>query len=144
VKIETTRLGIIEVQDEKVITMPAGMIGFPHRKRFVILQHKAHSPFFWYQSLEDPGLAFLITNPRFFLPDYGLDLQQIERATHWNGTMQEGGNLEFYVTVRIPRGDPRKMTANLVGPIVVNTRLMEAVQVVLADGTHSHRHPLIH
>ena len=47
--------------------------------------------------------------------------------------------------VTIPHDDPRKMTVNLLGPIVINVNKMRAVQVVLVSSTSpfSHRHPVM-
>jgi len=38
--IKTTRFGTITIGEEKIITMPFGMLGFPDKKRFIIIQHK--------------------------------------------------------------------------------------------------------
>ena len=44
--------------------------------------------------------------------------------------------------VKIPHGEPLKMTANLKAPIVVNYQKKEAFQVVLNDDTYSLNHPV--
>lgn len=142
VKIETTRFGIVEVQNEKIITMPHGLLGFQDKKRFCIFQHKESSPFFWYQSLDDPALAFVITNPWLFKPDYHVDPASAINAMGWEGE-PDSLPLECHVIVTIPRGMPEKMTANLIGPIVLHTERREAVQIVLPDDTtYSHKYPL--
>lgn len=122
--------------------MPFGMLGFPNEKRYVILQHREDSPLFWYQSVDDPGLAFVITSPFLFVPDYAVRLEDTIEEMSWS---EENGEcmLELYVVVSIPRGSPDKMTANLIGPIVVNNRTREAVQMVIADSPYSHKFPLI-
>jgi flagellar assembly factor FliW len=99
--------------------MPFGMLGFPDKQRFVILQHKENSPFFWYQSVDDPALAFVITNPFFFLPDYKVNIEDVLMKMSWDKN-SDNDVLELYVVVNIPKGSPEKMTANLIGPILVN------------------------
>ncbi len=141
-KIETTRFGTLEVSEEKIISMRQGLLGFQDRKRFCIFQHQEGSPFFWYQSLDDPALAFVITNPWLFKPDYQIDLQAAVHAMEGDGE-SEDRPLECYVIVTIPQGQPEKMTANLVGPLVIDVKTCQAVQVVLPDDAYSHRHPLI-
>ena len=79
-KVETTRFGTVKVPEEKVISMSHGMLGFADKKRFCIIQHKEESPLFWYQSLDDPALAFVITNPWLFKPDYEVDLDAAVQA----------------------------------------------------------------
>jgi flagellar assembly factor FliW len=141
-KIKTTRFGTIDIATDKIINMPSGMLGFPDQKRFVILQHKENSPFFWYQSVENPGLAFVITNPFLFEPEYKIDLEHALKEVSWNG---DGYNihLELYVVVNIPKGSPEKMTGNMIGPILINNNVGQAVQVVITDSAYTHKHPLL-
>ena len=141
-KVETTKFGIVEVPEDKVITMSEGMMGFPDKKRFCIIPHKKDSPFFWYQCLDDPELAFVITNPWLFKPDYHIDVDPAIQAMGLDGH-DEDTSLECYVTVTIPKGEPEKMTANLIGPIVICPQTGQAVQMVLANEAYSHKHPLV-
>ncbi|SHJ23081.1 flagellar assembly factor FliW [Desulfatibacillum alkenivorans DSM 16219] len=143
VKIETTRFGTLEVTEDKIISMPSGMIGFGEYKRFIIVQHNADSPFFWYQAVDEPGLAFVLTNPNYFMPEYQAPPSVVKRETGWEGDLADSEDLELYVTVRIPPDDPENMTANLIGPIVVNNKTMEAVQLVIAKSKYSHRHKIL-
>lgn len=140
-KIETTRFGNVEVSEDRIITMPRGLPGFEERKTFCLFQHKEDSPFFWYQSIDDPALAFVITSPFLFKPDYKVDAGPAIDAMGWEGDPSKL-LLDCYVLVTIPRGMPEKMTANLVGPIIVNTETREAVQVLLLDDSYSHKYPL--
>jgi flagellar assembly factor FliW len=142
VKIETTRFGRVEVPEEKVITMPHGLLGFPDKRRFCIFQQKQGSPFVWYQCLDDPALAFVMTDPWLFKPDYQLDLELAIQAMGWDGDGDQVP-LECYVIITIPRGAPERMTANLMGPVVLNPNTREAVQVVLSDEAYSLKYPLL-
>ena len=141
-KIKTTRFGTISIKEEKIIKMPFGMLGFPDKKEFLILQHQENSPFFWYQSIDDPGLAFVITNPFLFIPDYKIDLEMTLKEMSWNG---DGNNsyLDLFIIVNIPKGMPHKMTGNFIGPILVNSKNYQAVQMILSDSPYTHRFPLI-
>ena len=140
-KIKTTRFGTISIKEEKIIKMPFGMLGFPDKKRFIILQHQENSPFFWYQSIDDPGLAFVITNPFLFIPDYNIDLEAILKEMSWNGNGDKS-YLELFVVVNVPRGMPHKMTGNFIGPVLVNSKVYEAVQMVISNSPYTHRFPL--
>jgi len=139
-KIETTRFGTVSLEEEKILGMPFGMLGFPDKNRFVILQHKEGSPFYWYQSVDDPALAFVITSPLLFMPDYEVDTKNVLMEMPWD---KIGDALEFYVVVNIPKGLPEKMTANLIGPILINNKTRQAVQIVMPDSPYTHNHPLI-
>ena len=80
VKIKTTRFDEIEVSEEEVIELPAGLIGFPELKRYVLLDHDTDSPFKWLQSLDDGAIAFVLINPLLFKPDYTVEVSESEVA----------------------------------------------------------------
>ena len=141
-QVDTTRFGTITIDEHKIITMPLGMLGFPDEKRYVIVQHKENSPFFWYQSVDDPALAFVITSPFFFVPDYSVPLDDAIKEMSWDEE-EVGDKVELYVVVNIPNGSPNEMTANLIGPILVNTETFQALQMVVTDSPYSHRFPLL-
>jgi flagellar assembly factor FliW len=136
-KIKTTRFGTISIKEEKIIKMPYGMLGFPEKKKFIILQHQENSPFFWYQSIDDPGLAFVITNPFLFIPDYKIDLEATLKEMSWNGDGDKS-YLALFIIVNVPRGMPHKMTGNFIGPVLVNSKVYEAVQIVLPNSSYTH------
>ena len=141
-KINTTRFGTIHIEKEKTIDMPFGMLGFPDKKKFIILQHRENSPFFWYQSIEDPTLAFVITSPFLFKSDYKIDIEDALKEMSWNGDGKTD-HLEIYIVVNIPKGLPQKMTGNFIGPILVNNKVRQAVQVVISNSPYIHNFPLL-
>jgi flagellar assembly factor FliW len=140
-KINTTRFGAVTINKRKIIDMPFGMLGFPDKNQFVILRHKENSPFFWYQSVDEPSLAFVIMSPFHFMPSYAVDVEKVLKEMSWAKVRND--SLELYVVVNIPKGSPDKMTANLIGPILINNKNLQAVQVVIGDSNYSHRFPLI-
>jgi len=141
-KIETTRFGTVNIDEGKIIEMPFGMLGFPDSKRYAIMKHREGSPFLWFQSIDDPSLAFAITNPVLFSEGYRVDLQGILEELSWN---EDGADshLELYVVVNVPRGAPEKMTANLIAPLLINKTKRQAVQIVIHSSPYSHKTPLI-
>jgi len=139
-KLETRDFGQIDIDEDRVITMPTGMPGFPEAQRFIILDREETRPFLWYQCVDDPGLAFVIINPNLFQPDYSLDLGAILREMSWNGDREE--DLAVYAIVNASEGIPEKITANLIGPLVINTRKKEAAQMVITGSPYSHRQPV--
>lgn len=139
-KIKTTRFGTISVTKDKIIHMPFGMLGFSEKKNFIMFRHKENSPFFWYQSADDPMLAFVITNPYIFMPDYKIDADEAAKAMSWDDIGED--DLELFVVANIPKGNPKEMTANLIGPVLINTKKRQAVQMVISNTDYSHRFPI--
>lgn len=139
-EITTTRFGIVNVDEGSVLRVPGGIIGFSDQQRYVIIEHKPGSPFYWFQALDRPELAFVIIDPLLFKPDYEVPL-----STALLGELQveDPAEVSIYVIVTIPQGRPREMTANLIGPLVINTRARVARQIVLDDEAYSLRHPLM-
>ena len=72
-KVYTTRFGEIEIADETIIAFPNGILGFPEQTNYALINTDDNSPLKWLQSLDDPALAFVVTNPNLFKPDYMID-----------------------------------------------------------------------
>ncbi len=138
-KVSTTRFGEIEVKEEDIIYMVEPILGFPYSRRYVILNHKAGSPFKWLQSIDDGSLAFVIVDPRLFKPDY---IVPLEKEDAEKLEIESENEAEVYVFVVIPE-DPKEMSANLKGPLVINKRKKLAKQIVLIDDEYPLRYKLL-
>jgi flagellar assembly factor FliW len=137
--IKTTRFGEIEVNEIKAIHFMDGLLGFPDKRNFIILEHKSGSPFLWLQSMDTPDLAFVMINPFLIKRDYLENLSSEETALLKTETDDE---INVFSLVTIPRGDVEKATVNLMGPIIVGSRSRNAKQVILANSGYSHRYPM--
>jgi flagellar assembly factor FliW len=131
---DTTRFGTVGYLDADVVLFEDGLVGFPEHKRFLLLCHKPDSPFRWLQSLEEPQLAFLITDPVNWIENYAprLDDEEVGRL----GLIETAPRLVF-VTVTIPAGQPEEMTLNLAGPVVIDLERRIGFQLVLQDETYT-------
>lgn len=134
----STRFGAFDIQDEKVLTFPTGLLGFPESHRFVILDHDTEAPFKWLQSLDEAGVAFVIIDPALFHPTYNVEISS-DALTEVKGTEQD--ELILTVLLTIPSDDPTGITANLRGPLLMNSRTKLCKQLVLSD-EHPTRYPL--
>ena len=74
-EVRTTRFGVIEISEDRVITFPKGLLGFPEHHRYCLLQPGDDACFFWLQSLDDPELAFVVTDPTLFMQDYSVPIR---------------------------------------------------------------------
>lgn len=137
--IRTSRFGIIEIEETRVIHFPEGLLGFPLQRDYILLDHKSDSPFCWLQSADVPELAFVLTNPFRFLGDYLQGLSPEEESLI---RAEEGGEVIVLNIVSIPTGHVGKTTMNLLGPLVIDVDARRGKQVVLANAGYSHRQPL--
>jgi flagellar assembly factor FliW len=138
--ITTSRFGPVDVDEKRAVHFPDGLLGFAGQKDYIVLDHKPGSAFCWLQSRELPGLAFVLTNPYLIDADYLSGLGPEEK------TMVFGANAEplaIFVLVTIPPGQIEQITANLQGPLIINTRSRTGRQLVLANSGYSHCHPLL-
>ena len=135
--VHTTRFGTVEVDEQRIITLPAGLLGFSSYQRYTLLQPDEEGVFFWFQSLDAPELAFVVTDPSLWSPDY--------QATIRPEQMQDLGleRLDDAQIMVIVNRYGDALTTNLQGPIVINVRSGLAVQLVLAEKRWTTRHEIV-
>jgi len=138
-QITSSRFGKIEVREEEIITFPEGLVGFCSLKRYLIIERGADRPFQWLQAIDNPELAFLITDPLLFCPDYKVELNPQENAILKLGKVNEG---KVFVLVVIPE-DPSRMRANLFAPLVINASKRLGKQVILEQSGYPLQYQLI-
>ena len=135
--LETTRFGTVEIADDRVITFPTGLLGFSSYTSFVLLQPDEQGVFFWLQSTEAPDLAFVVTDPSLWIPDFQANIRKDQ--------MEELGmaKLEDAQVLVIVNKRDEALTANLQGPLVVNVEGRAGMQLVLAEKRWNTRHELL-
>ncbi|MCW5938298.1 MAG: flagellar assembly protein FliW [Fimbriimonadaceae bacterium] len=138
VTVLTTRFGEVACAEEDIVTFPEGLVGFSELKRFVLVRHGDDSEFRWLQSLDDGTVAFLVVDPSVYVENYAPDMPaHIENSL----AIDEETPILVYTVCTIPNGQPKAMTMNLAGPIVVNAASRRAMQVVLEDERYPVRFP---
>ena len=138
-KVNTSRFGEIEVDEKKIVHFKDGIPAFEDEHEFIILPYEEESPYYFMQSLKSPDLAFLLTIPFLFFPEYTFEVDD-ESVKELDIQKQE--SVFYYSMVTIPNGSIRYMTANLVAPIVLNADNMQAKQVVLEKSNYTTKHRL--
>lgn len=136
-EIETTRFGTLTVDDSRIITVPKGLLGFPSYSRYALIQTGGENYFFWLQSVDEPGLAFVVTDPTIFFQDYEVPVRD---ETRLDLAIEDLGAVQVFV---ICNKVDAWLTGNLLGPIVVNTANRHAEQIVLTEKKWTTRQPLL-
>ena len=136
-EIQTSRFGTVTVEDDRVMTFPNGLLGFPKHTRFALIQTGTENYFFWLQSIDEPNLAFVITDPAIFFKDYDVPVRE-ESQTELR--LADAALAQVFV---ICNKVGEWLTGNLLGPIVVNTENRLAQQIVLTDKKWTTRQPLL-
>lgn len=138
VRLEGTRIGDFEVPEDMVIEFPEGILGFPDSKRFVIVPHPSGGPFQWLQSVDEPELAFVAADPTEFFDNYQISLSPEQLRSVKATSMEEIIAIVFLV---VPL-DPKMITANLQGPVLINPNERLGQQFVLSSQGYSTRQPV--
>ena len=138
-ELNTSRFGSIDYDKSDIIWMVRGFLGFEDLKRFVFISLKGQEPFKWYQSIENPGIAFLLIDPLFFKPDYVVEVNPKDIAILGAKAPEE---ISLFVLVTIPGGKPELMSANLKGPLAINLKNNQGAQLVLSDSAYDIAHSI--
>ena len=136
---DLSRFGAVERDWAMLLYMPAGLLGFPEIKHYLIVDPDREVPLKWLQARDEPHLAFVITDPFALLPDYTveptrLDLMDVDAHTTTD--------LFLLTLVTLPHATTDYPTVNLQGPVLVNRANGWAKQLVLVEGPYHTHHPL--
>jgi flagellar assembly factor FliW len=89
------------------------------------------------QSTEAAELAFVVTDPSTWVPDYQATVRKEQMSDLQLVT------LESAQTFVIVNKYDQTLTVNLQGPIIVNLATHQAIQLVLADKRWTTRHEIV-
>ncbi|MCI5919970.1 MAG: flagellar assembly protein FliW [Roseburia sp.] len=131
-KANTRFFGEIEIEDDKIITIEKGMIGFPELKKFALIFNEEkgkEAKIMWLQSMEEEALAFPVMRPELVKEDYNPTVNDELFQTLGEMTPEDTYVL---VTVTVPK-DVKEASANLKAPIVINTATMKGCQIIVED-----------
>lgn len=140
-KVNTKIFGEIEIDDSRIITFEAGIIGFPQLNRFTLLHDEEEGDdagIRWLQSLDEPGFAMPVMDPMVVAPDYQPEVD--EELLKGIGNLKPE-NLLVLVTVTVP-ADLTRMSVNLQGPIIINADERKACQVILDSSKYQVKFPV--
>lgn len=140
ISVQTTRFGPIEVDEDLIVRLPHGMIGFEDCVRFVVLHQDPDNVLRWFQCIDDGSVAFPIMDPYVYDAGYSPTIAPSDAAEI--GLTEETPRLVFAV-VTIPRDDPAGLTVNLLGPIIVNAETRIGKQVVVTDECYKTKHRIL-
>lgn len=126
---ETKFFGTIDIEEEKIIEFPMGIIGFENLRKFALIydsEREEQSKISWLQSMEEPLMVLPVINPIDIVEEYSPIIE--DELTKSIGDPADA-DIVIFVTMSIP-SDLTKMTANLKAPIIINTVNRKAMQVI--------------
>ncbi|HUI81023.1 MAG TPA: flagellar assembly protein FliW [Bryobacteraceae bacterium] len=140
---KTKNFGPVSYQPGSVVEFPNGLPGFEEQRQFLALNYENTKPLVFLQSLADAGLCFITLPVKCVDPDYRLqvsdeDLGELGFAP--GHRLQIGPDVACLIVVSLQQSGP---TANLLAPVLINTKTLKAVQAIAPEPGYSHQHPLV-
>jgi flagellar assembly factor FliW len=124
----TSRFGEIEYDPQNSIHFPDGLIGFETLHDFIVIPNKKEGPLFWIQSIDDPEVAFIVTDPSNFFLEYKVLPDKNEL-----GKLDIQSPEDCYALSIVTVSSAKEITLNLVAPVLFSPTSNRAVQVILED-----------
>jgi len=131
-QLNTKHFGVIEIDEKEILYFPSGIPGFENVKKFTLLgRQENEAPFFWLQGVDDPALAFVVTDPFAINDNYYVDADDDEIK------IIEAKDPERILTLAIVTvpNDITKMSVNLKAPILINMDNNKGMQVIMKNET---------
>jgi flagellar assembly factor FliW len=132
-----TRFGEVEYASENLLHFPAGMIGLPNLRHFIVMPNKKNGPLFWIQCTDDPDMAFVLTDPTNFFLDYRISPDANERQC-----LHIDENEDCFVLTVVTVPPDQNITLNLAAPILYAPKTNRAMQIILEGTNFSAKTPL--
>lgn len=118
----TSRLfGEFEYKEANVLTFPAGLLGFPEARRYVLMNREDTAPVVWLLSVDEDGPEVALLDPAIVSPDYAFaDIPLDAHMEHRLGMEKAAESaLKTYAILTLPE-NVRHMSMNLRTPVLIN------------------------
>ena len=140
-KVNTRIFGEIEVDEEKLIQLANGIVGFPELKDFALIYDEekgTDSDVRWMQSIQEPNFAIPVIDPLTIKPDYNPVVE--DELLNPVGEINPA-ELLVLVTITVPT-DITKMSINLRAPIIINAAAKKACQIIVEGEYYPVKFPI--
>lgn len=126
----------IEIEDNDIIDFDEGLPGFENVKRFVVINIKDNKLLKCLQSVDNKEVSFIAINPWDVFKDYNINIEDKELS------LIGGTNIDDLKVFSLLTITQKGITANLLGPIIVNTAERKGKQFVQYNSKYTTRHTL--
>jgi len=130
---------VITPKDDLIISFPLGLVGYPEYRSFRLFEPTDGYPLKFLQSVEKAEVSFTAIDAAAVKQDYAFDLSEDDAAFL---ALEKPGDALVLALVVIP-ADPRQMTANLAGPLVINALSRKGRQIILNTEKYPLKYPVI-
>ena len=131
-QLNTKHFGVIEIDEKEIIYFPSGIPGFENVKKYTLLgMQENEGTFFWLQGVDDPELAFVVTDPFAVNDNYFVDADDDEIKEI---DAKDADRILTLAIVTVPE-DITKISVNLKAPLLINMDNNRGMQVIMKNET---------
>jgi flagellar assembly factor FliW len=123
--------------DGILLNFPLGLVGFPEYVRLRLFEPLDAYPLKFLQCEDKPEISFVALDVAGIRPDYRVPLSDEEAEML---ALEKEADALVLTLVIIPPDDPRRMTTNLAGPLIINIKTLVGRQIAL----FGEKYPLQH
>lgn len=140
-EINTRIFGKVDIDDEKLIRFPNGIVGFPELTEFALIHDEEegeNAGIRWMQSVQEPAFAMPVISPLTVCEDYNPEVE--DELLKPLGEL-ETDNMLVLTTITIPH-ELEKMSVNLKAPFIINSETRTAVQIIIDGDRYQVKFPV--
>lgn len=140
-EIQTKLFGTIEIDEDKIITLESGIIGFPSLNQFLLLydqDKKGKATIYWLQSIDEPLFSLPVMDPLIVCETYNPMFEEELLKPIGEPLPQD---MLVFTTLTVP-SDSKNITINLKAPIVINTAAKKGCQLIIDNDDYLVRYPI--
>lgn len=127
-------------QENTVLCLDSGLIGFPDFSRAEMVYRQDELPFLHLRELAEDGIEFIVLEPYGFFSDYQVEINDEDLKAL---AIEDSSEVHLFNIVTLS-AESNASTVNLVAPIVFNKRTLQGKQVIIGNANmYSSAHPVI-
>ena len=137
---ESKYFGVLEYEEDAILSLPRGLLGFEQETSFVLIQRREEFPLVYMQSRNSRELCFLALPILTVDPKYEVELDSA--GARLIGTERRPAVGTDVLCLTLLTVHPEGPTANLLAPVVVNLKSHVGCQTINLVEGYSHQHEL--
>ncbi len=130
--------GSLQVPADAIVHLSDAIWGFPDRLDYALVPG-ARQGLWWFMSVGEPQVTFVLADPFVAVPNYDLDLGELEKSMLG---IKDADDVLALVMVALPSAPTDEVTANFRAPLVINHRTRRGMQIISRDDSHAMRQPV--
>ena len=137
ITIKNINFGIITVDKSSKLYFPEGLFGFENYHEYYLADVDI-APFLLLQEKDNEHIGFIVCDPFLFFEDYEFELD--DQTLNYLKIKDKD---DILILVIITLSDQLEdITANLLGPLVINRRTHEGIQYIINSEKYTTKHKL--